>query len=98
MKPKRNATKAESAWMGRVRAMRCICCQLMDQQQQDPTNLHHIRKDREERNHWLVIPLCVSCHKGPLGVHSNDSPFLRILKISEWGLLGATLQEMNRCR
>jgi hypothetical protein len=97
MKPKRAATKRESAWMGRVKGMRCICCQLLDHRQEQPTDVHHIREDREDRNNWLVLPLCWSCHQGPLGVH-GDKSFLRLLQMSEWALLGAVLRELNPCR
>lgn len=72
--------------MGRIKAMRCVCCYLLDQQQETPTDVHHIRADREERNHRLTIPLCWACHQGPKGVH-GDKSLLRLLKMTEWAML-----------
>lgn len=82
--------------MGRVKGMACICCTLLGRAQESVTDAHHIREDREERNDWLTIPLCHDdCHQGPNGVH-GDKTYLRMLKMSEWGLLGATIERMHK--
>jgi hypothetical protein len=89
------STKASRAHMGRVKRMSCVCCRLMGSTQTSVSDVHHIRQDREERNDWLTIPLCHnSCHQGPLGVH-GDKTFLRILKLTEWGLLAVVMEELE---
>jgi hypothetical protein len=89
------STKAEKRHMGRIAAMGCICCRLMGVRQDSKTDVHHIREDREARNDFLTLPLCHdSCHQGPLGVH-GDGTFLRILKLSEWGLLAVVMEELE---
>lgn len=86
---------AERAHMGRVKRMACICCTLLQARQQHPTDVHHIIVNDQPRNHWLTLPLCWSCHQGPKGVH-GDKTFLRILKMTEWTLLGFVLAELMR--
>ncbi len=87
-------TKAASRWMGRVKAMECICCLLLDRKQGSITDVHHIREGRQERNDFLTLPLCHDdCHQGPSGVH-GDKTWLRMLKMTEFDLLAATLERM----
>ena len=83
--------------MGRIASMQCIVCKLLDMYQSWPTNVHHIREDREERNDFLTLPLCVLCHQGPRGVH-GDKTYLRMLKTSEWGLLAKVIEELENER
>lgn len=85
---------AEKRHMGRIAAMACICCKLMGVPQSSETEVHHIREGREARNDFLTLPLCAdSCHRGPKGVH-GDETYLRILKISEYGLLAVVIREL----
>lgn len=72
--------------MGRLKKMPCVCCTLLMQQQEQLTDVHHIRAGGEPRNHWLTLPICWACHQGPKGIH-GDRSYLRILRLSEWGLL-----------
>lgn len=86
-----NATERH---MDRVAQMACICCTLLGARQKWPTEVHHIRADREERNDLLTLPLCGDgCHRGPKGVH-GDKTYLRMLKMTEWGLLGCVIERM----
>lgn len=79
------------AHMGRIKAMECICCRLMNRQQQSITDVHHIREGRQPRNDWLTIPLChEDCHQGRRGVH-EDRTYLRQLQVGEFTLLAHTL-------
>lgn len=87
-------TVSAEAHMGRVKAMRCVCCELLQMPQDYPTDVHHIREGGEARNDFLVLPLCWGCHQGPKGVH-GDRAYLRILKISEWGLLALVIEHLN---
>lgn len=79
--------------MGRIAALRCVCCRLLDREQESRSCVHHIREDREPRNPWLTIPLCWACHQGPLGIHGNKT-YLRMAKRSEWGLLAEVIKEL----
>lgn len=85
------ATPAERAHLGRLKAMRCICCELLDLQQQHITDVHHIREGRQARNHWLTLPLCWDCHQGPAGVHGTKA-VLRVLKMTEFDLLACVIE------
>ena len=93
MQGKIKPTAAESAHMGRIKAMPCICCRLLMCAQEYGTDVHHIIVNDQPRNHWLTIPLCWGCHQGPKGVH-GDKTFLRMLKMSEWTLLAFVMAEL----
>ena len=82
--------------MGRVAAMRCVCCRLLSMKQEGRTYCHHIREEREARNDFLTLPLCWSCHQGGNGVHGTKA-YLRMLKLSEWGLLAHVIEEFDEC-
>ncbi|CAM8831139.1 hypothetical protein [Burkholderia pseudomallei] len=94
----KKATKAESAYMGRVKCMDCICCYLLGRRQTSITDVHHIRTGQggaQRAGNFLVLPLCHDdCHQGPNGVH-GDKTYLRILKMTELDLLNATLERLN---
>lgn len=88
-------TKAGLRRMGKIKAMRCVCCYLLDREQRSPTDCHHIREGRQERNDFLTLPLCHDdCHQGPSGVH-GDKRWLRLLKMSEFDLLAVTLEQLE---
>lgn len=92
MKRSSPPTKAASAFMGRIKAMRCICCELLGREQSSITDVHHIREGRQARNDYLVLPLCHDdCHQGPSGVH-GDERWLRMLKMSEFDLLARVIE------
>ena len=97
----KTATKAEREHMGRVKAMNCICCTLLDRRQESVTDVHHIREGQggaQRAGNFLVLPLCHDdCHQGRLGVH-GDRTYLRILKMTELDLLNATLDALHRGR
>lgn len=81
--------------MGRLKRMQCVCCKLLEARQAQTTDVHHIIVNDQPRNHFLTIPLCWSCHQGPLGVH-GDKTFLRMLKMTEWSLLAFVMAELMR--
>ena len=83
------------AHMGKIKQMPCICCRLLGMGQESISDVHHIRADREPRNDYLTLPLCHDgCHQGPRGVH-GDKTYLRMLKLSEWGLLGLVIRDLG---
>lgn len=89
------ANRLESAHMGRIASMRCICCELLDMQQDAPTEVHHIREDRQARSHWLTLPLCSNCHRGPLGIHGAKR-YLSMLKMGEVDLLACVMERLAK--
>ncbi len=89
-------TKAASAHMGRIKAMPCLCCELMGQRQTSQTDVHHIRLAGQARNDYLTLPLCHdSCHQGSRGVE-GDGTYLRILKMSEYDLLAIIIERISK--
>ena len=91
-------TKSASAYMDRIKAMRCICCELLGCSQASITDAHHIREGRQERNDWLTLPLCHDdCHQGPSGVH-GDKRWLRMLKMTEFDLLALVIERTQGAR
>lgn len=97
MHSKRKPTAAESAHMGRIKAMRCVCCSLLLRAQEYGTDVHHVDENGQARNHWLVIPLCWDCHQGTNGVHGTKR-YLAILKKSQWELLAVVIEWMEQER
>lgn len=88
------STPAARRHMGRIKAMRCVCCRLLGRQQQQITDVHHIREGRQARSDWLTLPLCWDCHQGPNGVH-GDKTYLRQLQMREFDLLAVTLEQLE---
>lgn len=93
----KKATRAESAYMGRIKQMGCICCCMLGRMQTSVTDVHHIRTGQggaQRAGNFLVLPLCHDdCHQGKNGVH-GDKTYLRILKMDELALLNATLERL----
>ncbi len=80
--------------MARIKSMQCICCKLLGMKQEQPTDCHHIREDREARNDYLTLPLCWTHHQSEAGIH-GDKRYLRMLKTSELGLLAHVIKELT---
>jgi hypothetical protein len=47
----------------------------------------------QRASNWLVVPLCPSCHTGPLGVHGNKT-MMRINKMTELDMLAKTIEAL----
>lgn len=78
--------------MNRVAQLPCATCGAHGVQ------VHHIREGEaagagQRADDWLTVPLCPSCHTGPLGVH-GDKTLLRIQKKTEHHLLAETLERI----
>ena len=83
-------TKAEKAWLDLVASLPCATCGLM------PVEVHHTREGQggaQRASHFLTIPLCPDCHRGPLGIH-GDKTMMRILKKTELDLLAETIEKV----
>ena len=95
---KHKATRAESAYMGRIAGMGCILCKLLDMRQESKTDVHHLRTGQggaQRASNYLTIPLCHSgCHQGPNGIH-GDKSLLRIAKVTELDLLAMVIEEIT---
>ncbi|PXW28240.1 hypothetical protein [Paraburkholderia caballeronis] len=89
--------KRESAHMGRVAAMACICCTLLGRTQTSRTEVHHVRVGHggaQRAGDFCTVPLCADdCHRGTNGVH-GDQTYLRILKVTQIDLLNATIERL----
>lgn len=61
-----------------------------------PVDLHHPREGQgmsQRASDWLVVPLCVYCHKGPHGVH-GDRAMMYIKKTTELDMVADTIERV----
>lgn len=80
----------ESAHLSNVADLPCALCA------ESPCEVHHIREGQgmsQRASHYLTVPLCPGCHRGPQGVH-GDKTMLRIHKTSEIQLLADTIEKL----
>ncbi len=85
------ATRPEIRHMGRVAELPCVLCG------EQGVQVHHIREGQgmaQRASNWLVVPLCPSCHTGPLGVH-GDQTMMRINKMTELDMLAKTIEALS---
>ncbi len=85
------ATRPEIRHMGRVAELPCVLCG------EQGVQVHHIREGQgmaQRASNWLVVPLCPSCHTGPLGVH-GDKTMMRINKMTELDMLAKTIEALS---
>lgn len=74
-------TQSEREHLARIKALPCSVCG-----EAGPSEAHHIRQHVQ----LLCIPLCVSCHRGPLGWHGTKAHW-RVRKMDELDALAVTL-------
>jgi hypothetical protein len=70
------------AHMAAVAELPCAICGCY------PVELHHPRfgQGKSQRaSDWLVIPLCITCHRGSLGLHGSRA----LWKIKKWDEMDA---------
>ena len=92
------SNRAEREYMGRVKMLPCIVCEMLGRRQESITEVHHLREGvggAQRQSNWLTIPLCTDDHTGPQGFH-GDRTYMRILKADELDLLAATLELLNK--
>jgi len=83
--------------MGRVKALSCVLCDALGQQQTSVTEAHHIRSGHgmsDRASDYLTIALCVDCHRGTDGFHGTKN-LMRIAKLTELDLLAETIRALN---
>lgn len=78
--------------MGRVAVLPCCLCGAHG------VEVHHVRTGEaagmaQRPPDMLTIPLCPSCHRGPMGVHGNRA-MLNMTKKSELALANETLEAL----
>ena len=77
--------------LSRLAAMPCAICGTAGQ-----TEVHHILEGRvkgRKSGHYTAIPLCVSCHRGSMGIHGKQV-MLKVHKTTELELLGETIEKL----
>lgn len=62
-KNKARPTAAESEHIARVKSVACVCCDAMG------CEAHEIVQGLW----WLSIALCPECHRGPKGIHGDQT-------------------------
>ena len=94
-------TAAEGRYLARVAALGCVLCELQGYGSDVPAEVHHIRGDASQvggaqrASHYLSMPLCPACHRGPRGVH-GDRWLLKKVKTTELGLLALTISKLQK--
>ena len=67
-KNSKSITRDEHEYLGWVKQQACIVCD-----EPGPSDAHHI----EQGNHFTTLPLCESCHQGPLlGWHGQKRAWI----------------------
>ena len=77
-------TAAESAHIARVKALPCSVCNTPG-----PSEAHHIKQGL----HFAVIPICMSCHRGPMGWHGTKAHW-NVRKLDELKALAQTIERL----
>jgi hypothetical protein len=93
-------SKHESDYMGRVKSLSCVLCDLLGQPQSGVTEAHHIRTGHglgDRASDFLTVALCVDCHRGTHGFHGTKT-LMRIAKLSEMDLLAETIRQLDKKR
>lgn len=89
---------AESKYMGRVAALRCVLCAQLGMEQSTRTTVHHVREGQgmqQRASNYLTVALCQDCHQGPNGLHGSRSLF-KLAKWDEMDALAATIKELQQ--
>lgn len=84
------ATKFEQLYMDMVAQLPCSVCG------DKPVELHHPREGQgtaTRSDHWLVVPLCTTCHRSSVGFHGNRN-MMKIYKMEEMDMLAYTIEKL----
>jgi hypothetical protein len=81
-------TLAEKRHMDIVARIGCVICREY-YGERTPCDVHHIAPGSEKRSSYMTAGLCWEHHKGPGGLHSGVTTFLRVYRLpTEYHLLG----------
>ena len=93
------ATQAESRYMGRVAALRCVLCTHLGIRQHGRTFVHHVKEGcgiGERSQAWVSCALCYDHHQGSNGLHGlGTRGFATRYKLDEMDLLAMTIKALN---
>jgi hypothetical protein len=79
-------TAKEREHLARIKEMPCSLCDAPG-----PSEAHHVR----QHSQYLCIPLCESCHRGPLmGLHGQKRMWA-IQKMDEMDCLNETIRKLQ---
>lgn len=76
---------AEHDHIERVKDLPCSVCD-----QASPSEAHHI----EQENHFTVVALCASCHRGSLLGWHGQKRMWSVRKMNELDALGVTIRRL----
>jgi hypothetical protein len=76
---------AEREYLAWIKEQPCSCCGAPG-----PSEAHHL----VQGDHFTTIPLCIPCHRGPKGLHGDQS-LLLVRHKTEFGCLNETVR--RRC-
>lgn len=82
--------KAERRHLEFIASRPCALCGA------EPVEVHHIRTGvgmGQRSGHYLTIPLCPDCHRGPAGVHGDQS-MMKVMKVTELQLLEREIEAL----
>ena len=81
-------THAERAHLERVKSAACVLCDAPP-----PVEAHHV----VQGDHFTACALCQTCHRGPSGVHGDQTMLrLRFKLAGVWGELAAVNETLRR--
>jgi hypothetical protein len=86
-KNSRPLTKAEHDHVSRVKGLHCCVCGA-----QPPNEAHHI----DQAEPYSVVPLCESCHRGPVNGWHGQRRMWHLYKMQEIDALIATVAELDK--
>jgi hypothetical protein len=87
---------ASKRYLSRVAALGCVVCRRMGYSD-TPAEIHHPRFAAgmaQRASDWIALPVCPEHHRGPRGIHGDQSA-LRQIKVDEPQLLADVIQLLN---
>lgn len=84
----RAITAAERAHLERVKGAACVLCDAPA-----PSEAHHVLQG----DHFTCIAVCPTCHRGPMGIHGDQTMLrLRFKVVGHAGELRALNETLRR--
>ena len=80
-------TKAESAYLLRVKSLPCSVCDAPP-----PSDAHHIKQQR----HYTAVALCKDCHQGSVNGFHGQRRMWSVMKMDEVDALNVTIESLMK--
>lgn len=80
-------TKAESAYLLRVKTLPCSVCDAPP-----PSDAHHIKQQR----HYTAVALCKDCHQGSVNGFHGQRRMWSVMKMDEVDALNVTIENLMK--